>query len=497
MDERYTPPSGRDRRNTSSSERRYTDSQNEQNTPRRENRYLSEDRYIAPRPNQNGAPANRDNSLARRRRQQERLKRRRKKKILRAVVLAGLLIVLILIILILKALFGFIGSLFTKDDKTEEVDATPTTVTASVLSGGDVILHSPIFESELYITGEDTYDFSPIFSYVKSDLEDADLTVLNLETTISDGDYSGYPLFKCPDEIATALKENGTDLCLLANNHIYDNRTDGLNMTMDVVEQNSLLFTGTRRTEEDPIYSVQDLNGIKVGILNYVFETGTSTDSKLINDLAVDAADAPLINSFNYENLDAFYAEVSTALEDMKNDGVEYTIAYIHWGNEYQLEEDVHQQEIAQGLCDLGINALIGGHPHVVQPVDLLTNTEGDHQMLCVYSVGNLLSNQRRDLISSQPNGHTEDGLLVKLSLEQTGEGAVSLTAVDFIPTWVYKDSAEANSEYFILPLDSTDELLEEVTDLDIEESINESLERTNEIIGEGVEKVQSALPLS
>ena len=89
MDERYTPPSGRDRRNTSSSERRYTDSQNEQNTPRRENRYLSEDRYIAPRPNQNGAPANRDNSLARRRRQQERLKRRRKKKILRAVVLAG------------------------------------------------------------------------------------------------------------------------------------------------------------------------------------------------------------------------------------------------------------------------------------------------------------------------------------------------------------------------------------------------------------------------
>ena len=169
-----------------------------------------------------------------------------------------------------------------------------------------------------------------------------------------------------------------------------------------------------------------------------------------------------------------FYAEVSTALEDMKNDGVEYTIAYIHWGNEYQLEEDVHQQEIAQGLCDLGINALIGGHPHVVQPVDLLTNTEGDHQMLCVYSVGNLLSNQRRDLISSQPNGHTEDGLLVKLSLEQTGDGAVSLTAVDFIPTWVYKDSAESNSEYFILPLDSTDEMLEEVTDLDIEESINE-----------------------
>ena len=86
---------------------------------------------------------------------------------------------------------------------------------------------------------------------------------------------------------------------------------------------------------------------------------------------------------------------------------------------------------------------------------------------------------------------------MVNLVIEKDDNGIVSLVKADFIPTWVYKDSAESNSEYFILPLDSTDELLEEVTDLDIEESINESLERTNEIIGEGVEKVQSALPLS
>lgn len=474
----------------------------------------------------------RDNSLERRRRQQARLKRRRKKKILRAVVLAGLLAALIIIILILKAFFGFVASLFSKDDKAEEAATTPKATTASILSTGDIIMHSPIFLSDNYhiddssdtTTEDDTiaegdtdtadttdttdtadaadtesaeYNFDPIFEYIKEDYEAADFTVVNFESTISDGVYSGHPLFKAPEEILSSIKTAGADLCLLANNHIYDNGDEGLTMTMDAMDNNSLLYTGIQKSEEDKNYFIQEINDIKVGILNYTFETGTSTETTYINDLQVSSESVSLINSFNYDHLDPFYEDVTTSLQEMKDAGVEYTIAYIHWGTEYDLNVNDHQTKIAQQLCDYGINALIGGHPHVVQPVDLLTSTEGEHQMLCVYSVGNHLSNQSRDEITSRPEGHTEDGLMVNLKIRKSAKGNVFLKDVEFIPTWVYKNGEENSFEYLILPLDAPEEIIEKLSDLEIEDSVNESLERTNDIICEGVETVQAALPLS
>ena len=142
----------------------------------------------------------------------------------------------------------------------------------------------------------------------------------------------------------------------------------------------------------------------------------------------------------------------------------------------------------------MGIDALIGSHPHVIQPVDLLESADGNHQMLCAYAIGNHLSNQRTEYMDGLAYGHTEDGLMLSLTLHRDKEGQVSIEKADFIPTWVSLTNNNG-AEYYILPLNEPDKL-EEMTGLSVAADAQESLARTNAIIGEGVNKVQQALPL-
>ena len=441
----------------------------------------------------------------------DKLRRRKRRKRRRFVKrLLRLFVVLIPIVVVILFASWIISK--NKDEKNKE-DAVetlapieiekeePEPITASILTGGDIIIHDPLLTSNLYRKDDGSYDYNNIFKYIKEHYTDADLTILNLESTISDGNYKGYPRFRAPAAIATALSQNGTDICQLANNHIYDNYDAGFNMTINAVESNGMKYMGVRKSASENTYMIQEINGIKVGFFNYVFNTGAKEGKDIsINSIPVNNATALLINTFNYGNTQKLYDEIQTGLQEMKEAGVEYTIAYIHWGVEYETTENTRQQKIAQELCEMGIDALIGGHPHVIQPVDLLTNAAGDHRMLCVYSLGNHLSNQYKErMVTTKPTGHTEDGLLVKLVLEKSDDGIVSLTEVDFIPTWVYRTPNEpddGNPEFYIMPLDNPDKLIKEVELPELSKDVAESLQRTNEIIGAGVEKVITALPL-
>ena len=425
--------------------------------------------------------------------------RKRKKKLRRTIILSALAAFVIAILLILKLIIGFIGSL-TKEEEPPEVEQPkePQVYNASIISAGDLVPHSPFIDSTIYKQADGSYDYSPIFTYIKDNYASADYAILNLECTISDGDYSGHPLFRTPDAMTKAIAENGIDMCLLANNHIYDNFDDGLTLTSNALDNFSLDYAGVRNSTEAKTYTVKDINGIKVGIFNYTYETEMQNGQKTINALPVSSVSAPLINSFNYGNLDSFYETIQSDMASMKTDGVEYTIAYIHWGNEYELTESDIQNEMAQKLCDLGIDMLIGSHPHCVQPVDLLTSNTEDHKMVCLYSVGNHVSNQLREYIPPLPNGHSEDGLMVKINLEQTDDGPVSLTNVEFLPTWTFcRKTDDGSSEYFILPVDNPGEVKEKTSDLNTGSEIDESLSRTTQIINDGVEKVTNALPIT
>ena len=142
-------------------------------------------------------------------------------------------------------------------------------------------------------------------------------------------------------------------------------------------------------------------------------------------------------------NLDQFYADVEQRLEEMRNDGAEATILYIHWGVEYQLKENQTQRTIAQKLCDLGVDVIVGGHPHVVEPMvgvdvivgghphvvepmDLLESTvDPNHKSVILYSMGNAVSNQRTGISDLFPAGYTEDGALFTVTFEKYSDGKV------------------------------------------------------------------------
>lgn len=431
-----------------------------------------------------------------------RMRKRRKRQILRRIIYVSLAAVLLAITICLGLL---IKGLFPKEEEPVVNDPQepeppieieiPDPVQATILSGGDVILHSPFLSTNKYKQADGTYDFHDMFRFIKDDYASADFTVLNLETTINDTVYSGYPIFRSPASIVTALKDSSVDMCLIANNHIYDNGDHGYFYTVDTLDAQQMIRLGGRKDSSEKDYVIQDINGIKVGFMNYVYATG-SGNSLQINAIPVNSATAPLINTFTYNNLGALYDRIEANLAEMEVAGVDYTIAYIHWGNEYQLTESSSQREIAASLCDLGVDALIGGHPHVVQPVDLLTSTDGSHQMICLYSVGNHVSNQHREFMDSMPSGHTEDGLMSRLTIEKDHLGHVSLIAADVIPTWVYRTPNSTHPEYFIFSLENED-IVSKAGDLNIGKDYTESLNRTNAIIGDGVTKIQSALPLS
>ena len=327
---------------------------------------------------------------------------------------------------------------------------------ATVGSSGDVLIHVPIFNAA-YSSSTKTYDFSNIFTHISKYIKDCDYFVANLETTLGGTEngrkYTGYPMFNSPDEITDALKNAGVDCLLTANNHCYDTKSTGLMRTQEIVEQAGFDHIGTRTSEAENKYLVKDVNGINFGMVCYTYETETKQENrKALNGILVGEDSSNLIHSSDYTKLDAFYTEMKEQIKLMKAAGADVLVAYLHWGNEYQLEANNHQKEIAQKLCDMGIDVIVGGHPHVIQPVELITSTDGKRKMVCVYSMGNMVSNQRKQHMGLK-TGHTEDGMIFKMTFSKYSDGSVTFDKIKVIPTWVNLHTSGGKSVYSIVPL--------------------------------------------
>lgn len=328
---------------------------------------------------------------------------------------------------------------------------------ATISVTGDILMHMPVINTGLQTDG--SYNFDSIFQYLKLYTRDCDLAVANLETTLCGTDggfkYSGYPAFNCPDEIVDALKNAGFDVLLTANNHCYDTSEYGFLRTVRTVRERGLTALGTMEETTDPKYIIQDLNGIRVGMVCYTYEGPPANPLPgvtYMNWNAMSDTCAPLINSFLPTQMDPFYLEVREILEQMKQNGADTTLFFIHWGEEYKLTPTEEQQTIAQQLCDIGYDVIVGGHPHVIQPVSLLTSrVNPDHKTVCLYSTGNAVSNQRIKEMDLK-TGHTEDALLFTLTYSKYSDGTVYLEDAQILPCWV--DVREVpQREYVIIPL--------------------------------------------
>ena len=440
----------------------------------------------------------------------------RKKKQRTRLIVPIVMIILAVVILLFVGAYGILSNLSPAETKDPSITTTQTTApntsivtqpptslpateppvtkvsTATIGSTGDILMHDRVRESG-YDAATGTYNYDSIFSYFAEFATKVDYAVANLEVTLCSDDngyeYTGYPCFNAPDAIVDALKNAGFDMLLTANNHSYDTGTTGFMRTQEVIMERKLDHIGTRYKEEDKNYIVKDINGIKIGMICYTYNTGVNSEGAVsLNGITLAAEPSRLINSFNYGQLDSFYSKLSGEMEQMKAEGAEAIMVYLHWGEEYQTSANSTQKKMAQALCDLGVDVIVGNHAHVPQPIELLTSNQNENQKtLCLYSMGNSVHN----IFGSKYPKETEDGMFFTVTFAKYSDGTVVLESTDVLPTWVYRYYENNIRKYKVLTMDRADKdnwqekmgLTEELLS-----ACQASYDRTMAIVGDGME---------
>lgn len=383
-------------------------------------------------------------------------------------------------------------------DTSSEISSTPPPepdpITVTVGAVGDLLIHTPLITAAK--TG-DTYDFNSIFKYVGDYYKSFDYLVGNLEVTLG-GTATAYigsgAKFNCPDELVDAIMSNGMDMVLTANNHSYDTGSAGFYRTGEVLSDKGIDYIGTHFGNAKN-YKVVDIEGVKIGMINYTYQTGDLNNYSL-NGITLKKGDEKFINTFSYGHLDTFYSQIEEDINNMYRDGAEAIITYLHWGNEYHLEPNNLQKTIAQKLCDFGVDVIVGGHPHVVEPVDLISSAVSGKQTICIYSTGNAVSNQFRQ---NMPNtskkfphvgqGASEDGVIFSVSFTKKGNGEVVLSGVNAMPTWMHYYWANGKNNYEIIPLDKEIDYVTKFNLKSVESKLDVSYNRTMGLVEAGIEK--------
>ncbi|EXJ22950.1 Capsule biosynthesis protein capA [Alkalibacterium sp. AK22] len=353
------------------------------------------------------------------------------------------------------------------DDSAEEVTEEPeeTFTDIRISAVGDVMGHMSQIISA-YDAESDSYDFTPVFADVKPYIEEADLAIANLETTLAGSarTYAGYPAFNTPDAIIDALDFAGFDTLITTNNHSLDTGPDGLRRTVEVIEDRGLEPVGTYAEEPASRVHLKNVEGIEIAVLAY-----TEHLNGLEASYSAEQLDA-MVNVISEERILADIAEAKEAEPDL-------ILTYMHWGQEYTREPNDFQNQWAEFLTKEGVDIIIGSHPHVIHETTLL-EVDGNETVVA-YSLGNFVSNQRRETLGAgyEP---TEDGVILNIDIQKNDQtGETSVTQVDYTPTWVYRNrySGDANYTYRILPVESALESGE--FNEDINNRLRQSLEET------------------
>lgn len=335
---------------------------------------------------------------------------------------------------------------------------------------GDIMVHYPQLVAQK--TGEGTYDFIDNFIYIKDVIKDSDLSFANLETTIlATKKPSTYPRFNSPPELLDALKDTGFDIISTINNHTMDTGKAGVLATLDELDERGFTTVGTYRSKSDAKYVVRTVKDIKIGVS--AFTCGFFNSSgPYINNIPTEGMGSQL-NIIDTTSVDSSFEKIKVQIEKMKAEGCEFITIILHWGTEYQKEPNNYQKKLAQKLVDEGVDLILGSHPHLVQSMEFLKSTDGKHEGLVAYSMGNFLSNQRFEILEIKG---TETGMVAKVTLEKDDKGNVEIVNAEYIPTWISLTGVEEDADYKILPIISDYKVTAEKYEAD-EKSVKESLE--------------------
>lgn len=336
-------------------------------------------------------------------------------------------------VLVMASALG--GACCAKTAPRQQTTVAQDTVTVehhlNLLIAGDLMQHGPQIKAALQPDG--SYNYEECFARITPELEWADIAIANFEVPLGGKPYSGYPQFSAPDDYLSAVIDAGFDVMLTANNHCLDRRRKGLERTIMVMDSLQVPHLGTyvNQQERDRNYPfLIEKNGLRVVLLNFTYGT---------NGIPVE-----MPNVVNLMDTTEIARDILKAKE-MQPDVI---IALPHWGIEYQTLPSPEQKEMADWLLGKGVDHVIGGHPHVAQPLEL----RNDGRNLVAWSLGNVISNQ------SSPN--TFGGYMVRMELTKR-DTVTTLSDCSYMLYWVSRPHDNNHQhQYRILSVDEPDSIL-------------------------------------
>lgn len=342
-----------------------------------------------------------------------------------------------------------------EDEVLDEVEQ-PKFEEARILAVGDMMFHMPQVNGANY-NGE--YNFDNSFKYIKKYTDRNNINIANLETSLAGKDkgYKGYPNFNSPEEVLVAIKNSGFNVLNLSNNHILDQRKEGLISTVEKVKANGFEKIGA--DDLGGIKSlVKEVNGINIGFVSYTYGANGMEYSLSVEDRE------------NYINI-IDEEKIKNEIEYIKKKS-DIVVMYIHWGTEYMINPSNQQVELGEKILEWGGDIILGSHPHVVQ------TSKYDEKKYIIYSMGNFLSNQRREN-SNLPD--VEDGVIVEIVVEKDILNDLTyIKEIEYTPTWLYRYFEEGRTKHEIIPINDALEKKIQVYNYNyIESRLKESYNRT------------------
>ncbi|GAB2555901.1 CapA family protein [Gracilibacillus alcaliphilus] len=296
----------------------------------------------------------------------------------------------------------------------EAVEINPKITVAAV---GDILIHDRVYEDAW---DGDRYDFLSMMTEVGEYLEEPDITMANQETIMGGEEIglSGYPSFNSPYEIGDDLQETGVDMVTMANNHTLDRGEQAIRNAIDYYEEIGMEYTGSFKSEADRerIRVLETEQGISIAFLSYTYGT---------NGISTPHGKDYLVNLIDRE-------QIAQDVEKAEQEA-DITIVSLHFGQEEERSPNQEQQELAQYAADLGVEVVIGHHPHVLQPMEWIEGRDGK-PTLVAYSLGNFLSGQYQF--------YNRIGGILQFDLVKE-KNEVTVQAPRFLPTFVTFDIEE------------------------------------------------------
>lgn len=322
------------------------------------------------------------------------------KKTLRAT---GFITALLMIMISVLPAFG------VKVSGKEKSDQEDRARTIRIMAVGDNLYHDKVIKSGMKSDG--TIDYTPIYSHIKDYLSEADVRIVNQEVVLTPerSRWKGYPDFASPYEVGDALVDAGFNVVTHATNHCWDNGKKGALYTIKYWKtQADVLMTGLYETAHDAqMITVGEYNGVKVAFLNYTY--------------GLNGPDKPADGAYMFKLLDM--SIVKKDIERAKK-LADVVVVLPHWGKEYKFEVTDDQKEMAYEMAEYGADLIIGCHPHVIEPFEMIT-TSDERTVPCYYSLGNFVSNML------QPERCVEAMADVKISVK---DGKVTVKSAKVRP---------------------------------------------------------------